>query len=163
MQTKDRLSDEYAADYPPVIEDAPRPVPQARRALAILVAWLLPGGGHLLLGKRGRGLLFLVTILGSFAIGLALQARLFWPMQPSVENASSPDFINILWFFSQIGTGLCYLACFLFGIGVPSTAEVSIYAASATYEYGNAFTFLAGLLNYLVMYDAYDIAAGRKR
>jgi len=31
-----------------------------------------------------------------------------------------------------------------------------------TYEYGNTFLLVAGLLNYLVMLDAFDIAAGRK-
>ena len=39
----------------------------------------------------------------------------------------------------------------------PATPE------AATFEYGNTFMFLAGLLNYLVIHDAYDIAAGRKR
>jgi len=31
-----------------------------------------------------------------------------------------------------------------------------------TYEYGNTFLIVAGLLNFLVMLDAYDIGAGRK-
>ena len=163
MQTKDGLTNDITSDYRPVLEDVPRPYPAARRNLAVAVAWLVPGAGHLVLGKTGRGLLFLLTIIGSFLIGLSLHARLFWPLQPSAENASSPDFINILWFFSQIGTGLCYLVCYGLGIAMPQPTEAATYAAAATYEYGNAFTFLAGLLNYLVIYDAYDIGAGRKR
>ena len=31
-----------------------------------------------------------------------------------------------------------------------------------TYEYGNAFAIVAGLLNMLVVLDAWDIAEGRK-
>jgi hypothetical protein len=31
-----------------------------------------------------------------------------------------------------------------------------------TYEYGNSFLIVAGLLNFLVVLDAYDTAAGRK-
>jgi hypothetical protein len=31
-----------------------------------------------------------------------------------------------------------------------------------TYEYGNTFAIVAGLLNMLVVLDAYDIAEGRK-
>jgi hypothetical protein len=31
-----------------------------------------------------------------------------------------------------------------------------------TYEYGNAFVIVAGLLNMLVVLDAYDVAQGRK-
>jgi hypothetical protein len=33
---------------------------------------------------------------------------------------------------------------------------------AVTYEYGNAFLVVAGLLNLLVMIDAYDVAVGRK-
>jgi hypothetical protein len=33
---------------------------------------------------------------------------------------------------------------------------------SVTFEYGNTFTAVAGLLNILVMLDAYDVAVGRK-
>jgi hypothetical protein len=31
-----------------------------------------------------------------------------------------------------------------------------------TYEYGNAFMMVAGLLNMLVVLDAFDVAQGRK-
>jgi hypothetical protein len=31
-----------------------------------------------------------------------------------------------------------------------------------TYEYGNAFGIVAGLLNMLVVLDAFDVAEGRK-
>jgi hypothetical protein len=33
---------------------------------------------------------------------------------------------------------------------------------AVTYEYGNAFLIVAGLLNLLVVIDAYDVALGRK-
>jgi hypothetical protein len=33
---------------------------------------------------------------------------------------------------------------------------------SPTYEYGNAFLIVAGLLNLLVVTDAWDLALGRK-
>ena len=34
---------------------------------------------------------------------------------------------------------------------------------ASTYEYGNTFLIVAGLLNTLVVLDACDVAAGRKR
>jgi hypothetical protein len=34
---------------------------------------------------------------------------------------------------------------------------------AATYEYGNTFLIVAGLLNALVVLDAFDLASGRKR
>jgi len=33
---------------------------------------------------------------------------------------------------------------------------------AVTYEYGNAFLIVAGLLNMLVVIDAFDVAMGRK-
>ena len=33
---------------------------------------------------------------------------------------------------------------------------------ATTYEYGNTFLIVAGLLNFLVILDAFDIAMGRK-
>ena len=33
---------------------------------------------------------------------------------------------------------------------------------AATFEYGNTFLIVAGLLNFLVVLDAFDIAMGRK-
>ena len=33
---------------------------------------------------------------------------------------------------------------------------------AASYEYGNTFLIVAGLLNMLVVLDAYDVALGRK-
>jgi hypothetical protein len=123
------------------------------------VAWLVPGAGHLVLGKRGRALLFFLTIVGAFVIGLILNGHLYWPT-PDPTAALRVDLITGLWFFAQIGSGLCYVASYLLGLG---TAAIPLAAASPTFEYGNTFMFLAGLLNYLVIHDAFDIAAGRKR
>ncbi|MGE3466584.1 MAG: DUF6677 family protein, partial [Pyrinomonadaceae bacterium] len=36
-------------------------------------------------------------------------------------------------------------------------------AARATFEYGGRFLEVAGLLNYLAMIDAVDVAVGRKK
>jgi hypothetical protein len=33
---------------------------------------------------------------------------------------------------------------------------------AASYEYGNTFLIVAGLLNFLVVLDAFDVATGRK-
>ena len=53
------------------------------------------------------------------------------------------------------------------GIGLPYfiASALSFGAGdvrAVTYEYGNAFLIVAGLLNLLVVIDAYDIARGRK-
>ena len=49
-------------------------------ALLVLIAgWLVPGAGHLLLGKWVRGLLLFVTLMLMFGIGLALKGKIYSP------------------------------------------------------------------------------------
>lgn len=112
-----------------------------------LAAWAVPGAGHLWLGRRQKGLVFLIVLPLMFAIGLALQGRLF-PFdlsQPLVALAAIAD----------IGLGVPFLIAKMAGLGAGRVIAV-------TFEYGNAFLIVAGLLNFLVMLDAYDIAQGRK-
>ena len=54
-----------------------------------------------------------------------------------------------------MGTGIPYFVASLLGLG-------NGVVTAATYEYGNTFVIVAGLLNMLVALDAYDIALGRK-
>jgi hypothetical protein len=114
--------------------------------LLCLAAWALPGVGHLWLGRR-KGLVFLIALPLMFAIGVAIKGRLF-PFdlsEPLVGLAALADF----------GIGLTYFAATALGLGGGEVRAV-------TYEYGNAFLIVAGLLNLLVVVDAYDIAQGRK-
>jgi hypothetical protein len=110
-------------------------------------AWLVPGGGHLWLGRRQKGLTFLVTLTGMFACGLWLEGRLF-PFdltQPLVALSA----------FGDIGIGLPYFVAKVLNMGAGRVVAI-------TYEYGNAFIIVAGLLNMLTVLDAFDIAQGRK-
>lgn len=65
--------------------------------------------------------------------------------------------LQLLPMIANVGSGLLYVFCWLTNIGFAEHAQIS------TYEYGNTFLLVAGLLNYLVMLDAFDIAAGRKK
>ncbi len=112
-----------------------------------LVAWLIPGAGHLWAGQRGKGLIFFLVLPVMFALGLALEGRLF-PFeigQPLVALAA----------FADIGIGAPYFLAKALGHGAGRVVAV-------TYEYGNTFVIVAGLLNLLVVCDAWDIASGRK-
>jgi hypothetical protein len=115
--------------------------------LLCLAAWAIPGAGHLWFGRRFRGLVFLVALPLMFAIGLAIQGRLF-PFElsePMVGLAA----------FADVAIGLPYFMASALGLGDGNVLAV-------TYEYGNAVIIAAGLLNLLVVIDAYDIALGRK-
>jgi hypothetical protein len=113
----------------------------------LLVAWLVPGSGHLRLGRRVKGLVFLVALTAMFGIGLALHGRLFpfEASQPLVFLAAAAD----------VAAGLPYFVAWALGWGQGQVAAV-------TYEYANAFLIVAGLLNALVVLDAYDTAVGRR-
>ncbi len=110
-------------------------------------SWLVPGAGHLLLGRTQKGLVFVVALPLMFAIGLWLDGRLF-PFavtEPLVGLAA----------LANLGAGLPYLVASAFGWGAGVVTAPS-------YEYGNTFLIVAGLLNLLVALDAYDVAVGRK-
>jgi hypothetical protein len=115
--------------------------------LLCLASWAIPGAGHLWLGRRGKGLLFLATLPLMFAIGLGLHGRLF-PFDFS-------DPLVGLEALADLGIGATYFLASALGYGVGDVRAV-------TYEYGNAFLVVAGLLNLLVVIDAYDVALGRK-
>ena len=74
------------------------------------------------------------------------------------QNTSS-TLLQVPPMIANLGTGLLFVISWLLGIGFGDDPQQAI---RATYEYGNTFLLIAGLLNYLVMLDAFDIAAGRK-
>ena len=115
--------------------------------LICAAAWAIPGGGHLWQGRVQKGLIFLITLPLMFGCGLWLQGRLF-PFEvkePLVALAA----------FADIGMGVPYFIAKAIGAGAGNVIAI-------TYEYGNAFLIVAGLLNMLVVLDAFDIAQGRK-
>jgi uncharacterized protein DUF6677 len=115
--------------------------------LLCLVSWLIPGAGHLWMGRRQKGLVFLLALPAMFAIGLLLHGRVF-PFDFSEPLVGLAAVANLLagapWVLTRM----------LDGGGGTVTA--------VTYEYGNCFLIVAGLLNFLVILDAYDVALGRK-
>jgi hypothetical protein len=111
------------------------------------IAWAIPGGGHFLLGRRQKAVIFLVALTLMFITGLWLEGRIF-PFefsQPLVALAA----------FADLGNGLPYFVAKLLGHGDGRVVAI-------TYEYGNAFAIVSGLLNMLVVLDAFDVAEGRK-
>ena len=133
---------------PPAGEETEQEAPDARRPLiAALLAWALPGLGHLYLGRHGRAIAFFVIVLICFATGVALEGNLYrvMPGQP-------------LSFFATLGSmglGTPYLlARWAFGYG----GDVQ----GPGYEYGSAFILTAGLMNLLLVLDTLDIARGMK-
>lgn len=128
---------------------AERVEPVTNKYLIAALAWAIPGAGHLLLRRRQKGLTFLIALTTMFVTGLWLEGRIF-PLgfdltQPLVGLAAIAD----------LGIGLPYFVARLLDHGAGRVVAI-------TYEYGNAFVIVSGLLNMLVVLDAWDIAEGRK-
>jgi hypothetical protein len=118
---------------------------------AVALGWFIPGGGHLLLKRRGRAALLAVSITFMFVLGLLMRGAMFKPQ--------SGDILTILinWggFVGDIASGILYLLTTWLGYSQPDMP-------GATHDYGTKFLVTAGLLNVLAMVDAYEIAGGRK-
>ena len=111
------------------------------------LAWAIPGAGHLWLGRRQKGVVFLFALPVMFALGLWLEGALA-PFDPT-------QLLVLLAGFAALGNGVPYLLAAVAGLGDGRVVAV-------TFEYGNTFLIVSGLLNMLICLDAYDVALGRK-
>lgn len=112
-----------------------------------LLGWLVPGLGHIVQKKFARGFTFLACVLAMIGLGLWMSGKIY-PFQ--TENP-----LTILAFFADIGNGLVYLLSRFLPLGLGDLKLV-------TFEFGTAYIAGAGLLNFLIALDAFDIAAGKK-
>lgn len=118
----------------------------------VLLAWLVPGAGHLLLGRRVRGAIIFLTVLLCFGIGLLLRGPFF-------EVSSAGDVLSrlIQWggHVGDMASGILYFVAVWMGYAPPDRA-------GHTADYGSKFIVAAGLLNILAAVDAYEIAKREK-
>jgi hypothetical protein len=117
-------------------------------AVAVALAWILPGLGHLYLGRRKVALLYALIVTVTFLLGLSFEGRLY------TIDRSQP--LSILATFAVSGAGILNLAARFLSENPSGTI------LSPTYEYGCAYLLTAGLMNLLLMLDAWDIVKGRK-
>ena len=131
------------------------------------LAWMIPGMGHILLRRYRRGIAFLVVIIFLFFWGLDLGAKIYH------YEAQQP--LSFFAMIAQFGMGVPYFI----GRAIANFARLHPggmfyhfaenfrfgdgFIEGITFEYGNTFAIISGLLNYLVILDAYDIAVGRKK
>ncbi len=127
-----------------------KPASRPLTALAVaapLAAWLIPGGGHFLQGRWGRGLLLMISVTSMFVLGILLEGKVY--------TANTGDLLDMLGFIGDLGAGALYLVTRFTEWG-----RGSIQLASA--DYGTKFIVVAGLLNVICAVDAYHIAVGEK-
>src|SRR5262245_11702508 len=128
----------------PRVEPPPAPIAPGSPSpmMAWLAAWIVPGAGHALVGQTQKAVILFV-VLGMFVMGLTFEGRLF-PFQIS-------DKLLLLAALSEWAVGLPRLLGAFVGAG-------NGHVTSVTYEYGNTFLIVAGLLNLIVAFNAYDVA-----
>jgi hypothetical protein len=115
--------------------------------VAPLVAWLIPGAGHLIQKRYVRGFLLMFAVVTMFFLGLAMQGRVYRP--------NGGDILDILGFVGDVGAGGLYFLTRFFDRGQGAISQ-------ATADYGTKYLIVAGLLNFICVADAYHIAIGKK-
>jgi hypothetical protein len=121
---------------------------KGRTFFAMLLAYLVPGAGHLYLGRRARAITFFCIVVLMFLIGIAIDGDLY-----TIGHANG-SLLRMLAALGSLGSGVMYWIATSMGVHGDVT--------SITFEHGTAFTITAGLMNLLLMLDVFDIAQGRK-
>ena len=128
-------------------EEVPRQPLTLLAVAAPIVGWLVPGGGHFLQRRWGRGALLAASVTSMFVLGLLMQGKVY--------SANFGDILDVLGFVGDLGAGGLYLLTRVLDLG-----HGSINLATA--DYGTKFIIVSGLLNVISAVDAYDIAIGKK-
>ena len=118
-----------------------------RVPIAGLLAWLVPGLGHIYLGQRLRGVICLVIITVTFWSGVAIGG---------VSGTVNPQ-QRKLWFFAQLCTGGNTMAAYALNRSVAHRQADGSGPSGGPYlsaEVGVHYTGVAGLLNVLLILDA---------
>ena len=135
----------------------------------IIAGWFIPGMGHLLLKRYGRGLLIFLIINFLFFFGLfGLIGKLY------ATEPGNP--ISIFAAMGQKGVGAPYIVIKALANKQEKEETFNYFyvpkqryslkeglPSSPYYEYGVTFTVSAGLLNLLILFDIFDIVRGRKK
>jgi hypothetical protein len=141
------LAESGSSPAPPPPEPNAAAYPQGNVVVAVLSAWLVPGLGHIYLKRRLRGIAFLVLVIVSVFVGCRLQGKLY-----QVERGQP---LTILATLGSMGMGFPY---FLLRYGLHYQGDIM----GAGFEYGTAFLLTGGLMNLLLILDAWDIVRGKK-
>jgi len=118
---------------------------------AVLLAWLIPGGGHFLLKKRERGLALGASVAIMFVFGIMMRGAMFHPEGGDMLTT----IIYYGGFLGDLLSGVLYFLASWLGYN-------QVDMAGHVHDYGTKFLVGAGLLNLLAMVDAFEIATGQK-
>jgi len=156
--------------------EAEPPVELKDPVLAAFLAWLVPGLGHLYQRRTAKAVLYFVCIMGTFVYGLYLGSGNGVGWGRVVYASLRPTDLR-LYYFAQIGVGLPAMPALVQAIRVRRgesplghfMAPPALVANSGgdaitvddlhrrlarRFELGTIYTSIAGLLNFLAVFDA---------
>jgi len=133
------------------VADKQQPAASGNWLAAVALAWIIPGGGHLLLKRPARGGLLAACVAAMFLLGLMMRGALFQPQSGDLLTTV----IYTGGFIGNLLSGILYFLTVWLGYSQPDVA-------GHVHDYGTKFLVGAGLLNLLAMVDAFEIATGRK-
>jgi hypothetical protein len=163
-----------AASSPPT-----PPVPRTYDPFAALLSYLVPGLGQIYQGRFGKGLLFMVCLLGMFFFGMYLGnwKNVYLPLR-----ANTGEVFGMRWPVALVNDRLAYAGQFWIGAAAwpailqynekwfvtdqnnpwhafqktPSEEELNKLQSEGdkTWDLAWVYTVIAGVLNILVIYDA---------
>jgi len=195
LRRADEPEGPMAANSESVIEVDDILIDLRNRPLAALLAWLIPGAGHFYQRRYAKGTLYLVCILTLWVVGFSIGGfhvvyasrhpgdhRWHYYFQAGAGVIALPALAQTRRMnrYTSPRTGVTsdqytplwrgFMAPPHRPVAEDKTDEVSAWYArhGAGYEMGTWYTMIAGLLNILVIYDAYagPLAipiSGRKR
>lgn len=138
--------------------------------LAALLAWLVPGLGHWYQGRKGKALLYATCILGLFFVGLFLGEGkiVYWRWVSPLRDPENFRASYLCQFFVGLVSlpGLIQAILREQGLGPilwgyldapPQNLVNALHPRlGGLVEVGWVYTVVAGLLNILAIYDAYE-------
>ena len=140
--------DKTAVAESPAAKAAVKPQPMtAMSVVAPALGWLIPGAGHLIQKRRGRGALIMLSVVAMFVLGVL--------MEGTISAFNTGDILDILGVVGDLGAGGLYIGSRALEIG---RGAINL----ATADYGTKYIIVSGLLNIISAVDAYDIAIGKK-
>ncbi|MBX6314171.1 MAG: hypothetical protein IRY99_14835 [Isosphaeraceae bacterium] len=147
------------------------PVPLKNPAKAAFLAWLVPGLGHFYQGRTGKGILYAVCILGLYFTGLALGEGkiVYWRWINPLNDPENfrASYLCQFWVGLPALPGLIQGTLRYFGSETPilwgfldmppqNVINGLHPRLGKLVEVGWVYTVIAGLLNILAIYDAYE-------
>src|SRR4051794_29921462 len=149
---------------------APPPIALHNPYLAALLAWLCPGLGHLYQGRTGKGILYAVCILSLYFLGFAMGEGkiVYWRWVNPLHNPEKFCLHYVGQFFVGLPALPALIQSTLVYYGFPKIlggfmAEPPQNVINGLHrdlgklvEVGTIYTTVAGLLNILAIYDAFE-------